>query len=215
MLKAPERSKQRLAEHIGTLAPALAERLCGCALEDLDAWPGPVCLAPAASEDVEWLGRRVGPADRIVLQSQGNLGARINHVNATLDTAGHARQIFIGIDCPELDAAYIANAAGRLDASDAVFGPARDGGVVLMAARRPWPALDGLDWSSPALGGQLDALCRSQGWRTDRLPPRSDVDTLEDLGPLGRALDGDTRPARQRLFDWLVSHEPALKAAAR
>lgn len=215
MLKAPERSKQRLAERIGSLASALAERLCSCALEDLDTWPGPVCLAPAAAADIDWLGERTLGTEHVVLQAPGNLGERINHVNAALGRAGHDRQIFIGIDCPELDDGYLADAARALDTHDAVLGPARDGGVVLMGARRPWPPLGGLDWSSAELGSQLGALCRSRDWRIRELPTRTDVDTLEDLGGLKRTLSDDARPARRRLSDWLAAHEPALRSAAR
>lgn len=221
MFKAPERSKQRLAARIGPLAADLAERLCGCALEDLDGWPGPLCLAAASRDDVDWLvscpahrsaGRTV---DHVVVQADGNLGERLNHINERLAEAGYTNQIFIGIDCPELDGAYLAAAAHALEDYDAALGPARDGGVVLMAARRLWPPLEALDWSGPNLARELAALCRAQGWRVGELPTRSDVDTLEDLAPLERALRADGRPARRRLVDWLELHEPALKAAGQ
>lgn len=213
MFKTPEHSKQRLAAHIGALAPGLAERLCGCALEDLEAWPGPVCLAAASREAADWLGTRSAAraVDHVIVQSTGNLGERLNDVNARLDRAGRASQIFIGIDCPELDGDYLAAAARALETHDAVLGPARDGGVVLMGARRPWPALGALDWSGPALGAELAALGRAEGWEVAELPMRTDVDTLEDLEALGRSLHGDLRPARRRLADWLDAHGPALE----
>lgn len=215
MFKAPARSKQRLANRIGPLAARLAEQLCNCALEDLDAWEGPICVAPAAPEDADWLRARRRSDCRAVLQCEGNLGERLNHVNRALWEAGHRRQVFIGIDCPALDADYLRDARDALVSHDIVLGPARDGGVVLMGARLRWPALEALDWSGPRLGDQLTALCRLRGWRIATLAPRDDIDTLDDLLRLERELVSDTRAARRRLCDWLSAHGSALRSAAQ
>lgn len=215
MFKAPARSKQRLAARLGPLAARLAEQLCNCALEDLDGWRGPICVAPAAPADAEWLRARRGSACRSVLQCEGNLGRRLNHVNRALWEAGHRRQVFIGIDCPALDPDYLRDAREALESHDVVLGPARDGGVVLMGARLRWPALEALDWSGPRLGRQLAELCRQRGWRVATLAPRDDIDTLDDLLRLERELANDARPARRRLGDWLGAHGSTFRAAAR
>ena len=205
MFKAPGRSKRRLAASIGPRASIAAEYLCRCALEDVAAWPGPVCFAPAGKADGEWLAERIGRAEAVVLQRGDNLGERINHVDRVLRLRGFERQIFIGIDCPELDERYLAQAAVALDDHDAVLGPAHDGGVVLMGTRRAWPNLAELAWSSVNLMAELERLCTGLGWSTARLAPLADIDTLDDLDTLRRGVPGDLRPARRALGAWLAN----------
>ena len=205
MFKSPVRSKRRLADSIGPLASAAAEYLCGCALEDMAAWPGPACYAPLAGDDAEWLQARIGNTEPVVLQRGRNLGERINHVDRTLRMNGYERQIFIGIDCPELDGRYLEQAAAALEDHDAVFGPALDGGVVLMGTRREWPDLGNLAWSSANLRAELERSCRALGWRTESLAPLADIDTLEDLDAFRRNVSDDPRPARKAFGAWLAN----------
>jgi len=203
MLKAPERSKRRLAARLGdAVAAETARRLAACALEDLAAWPGPTWLAPAEPGDLDWLGGAAA-GHSIVPQGGGNLGARIACVAAALHDRQHDAQIFIGIDCPELDAAYLDDAAAALEAHDVVLGPATDGGVVLMGARGAWPPLEPLPWSTGGLGAALEAACRADGLSVATLEPRTDIDTCDDLVRLRRTLAGDERPARRALCTWL------------
>ena len=205
MFKSPVRSKRRLAASIGPLASIAAEYLCGCALEDMAAWPGPVCYAPVAEDDAEWLAARIGNTEPVVLQRGQNLGERINHVDRTLRMNGYERRIFIGIDCPELDGRYLEQAAAALDGHDAVLGPAHDGGVVLMGTRREWPDLGDLAWSSARLMAELERCCAVLGWRTERLAPLADIDTLEDLDAFRRHVSNDPRPARRAFGAWLAN----------
>ena len=214
MIKAPERSKRRLAARLGDAAAAeTARRLAACALEDLAGWPGPTWLAPAEPGDVD--GHEAA-AERhgVVLQGEGNLGARIAHVSGVLRERGFARQIFIGIDCPKLDETYLRSAADALDRHDVVLGPAEDGGVVLMGSRRAWPPLEPLPWSTQRLGSALEAACRSVGASIATLEPRPDIDTFDDLEPVGRALADDPRPARQALREWLERVETGIEGSA-
>jgi glycosyltransferase A (GT-A) superfamily protein (DUF2064 family) len=206
MMKSAARSKRRLAARLGTeRATQAAQRLLDCACEDLAAWRGPRCAAPSAADDQ--LG--APPADAVVVQRDGNLGERINHVNDELIRRGFARQLFIGIDCPSLDVAYLARAAAALDEHDTVLGPAADGGVVLMGVRGYWPSLAELPWSTDALCEALRAACAASGSRCALLPRLQDVDTPSDLAALRTKLRGDPRPARQALVRWL-SAQPDL-----
>jgi glycosyltransferase A (GT-A) superfamily protein (DUF2064 family) len=203
MFKAPARSKRRLAAEIGERAGTAARHLIDCALEDTKAWAGPVCYAPASPADAAYLDSRSEDRASTVLQRGRNLGERINHVNRALRAAGAAEQIFIGIDCPELDARYLKRAAARLADHDVVLGPADDGGVVLMATRRAWPDLAGLAWSSNRLMRELVRVCIDHGLSVHELDARADVDSLDDLIRIRRRLDADLRPARRQLVDWL------------
>lgn len=208
MFKAPARSKRRLAAEIGERAGAAARHLIDCALEDMQAWPGPVCYAPASPADAAYLDGTSAGGARIVLQRGRNLGERINHVNRALLRNGAARQIFIGIDCPELDARYLERAALGLADHDVVLGPADDGGVVLMGCRRAWPDLAALAWSSNRLMHELARACLDDGSSVHELDARADVDSLDDLIRIRRRLDRDPRPARRQLVDWLERSMP-------
>jgi uncharacterized protein len=200
MMKSAARSKRRLAEHIGAeRATQAAQRLLECACEDLAAWPGPVCVAPSVPAE----RADAPPADAVVVQRGGNLGERINYVNEELMRRGFERQLYIGIDCPSLDDAYLERAAAALGDYATVLGPAADGGVVLMGVRGLWPALAGLPWSTDALFESLRAACAAAGASAATLPPRKDVDTLGDLVALGAELASDPRPARRALVRWL------------
>ena len=84
----------------------------------------------------------------IVPQIAGNLGQRLNALDQTLRLQGMQHLFFIGSDAPELLADDYAMARDALQHTDVALIPAADGGVVLMANRRPWPDLSNLPWSS-------------------------------------------------------------------
>jgi len=145
------------------------------------------------------------PADAVVLQRGCNLGERIQHVNEELLRLGFERQLYIGIDCPGLDVAYLERAAAALGDHDTVLGPAADGGVVLMGVRGRWPALAALPWSTSALFEALRTACAAAGSSAATLPRRNDIDTVGDLVALRTDLRGDARPARRALVRWLTA----------
>jgi len=126
-------------------------------------------------------------------------------VNDELIRRGFEQQLFIGIDCPGLDVAYLERAAAELGDHATVLGPAADGGVVLMGVRGRWPPLAALPWSTSALFESLGAACAARGSSTATLPRLHDVDTLGDLLALRTELLGDARPARRALVRWLAA----------
>lgn len=199
MFKSPERSKHRIAREIGRPADELARHLFDCAAEDLRGWPGTICYAPAEEADASWLDGRGRVAGLELPQGPGNLGERINRVNRRLAAAGHERQIYIGIDCPEMTRTYLEAADDALNDNDVVLGPAIDGGVVLMGTRRTWPDLRSLPWSGPALGAELESACTAAGRSVATLAPLHDVDSISDLERIRKALSTDSRPARRAL----------------
>lgn len=211
MFKAPRRSKRRLARRIGGLAEHLALRLFECAVEDLSDWAGPVCFAPAEARDAAWLTASLGAQPLVVLQQEGNLGRRINHVNSALTRAGFTRQIFLGIDCPALGPGYLGAAAEALAVHELALGPATDGGAVLIGVSRPLPDFEALPWSTPALAEALIALVAAQGWRCAKLATLADVDTLEDVRAAAAALEADPRPARRALVRFVEEAHAALR----
>jgi rSAM/selenodomain-associated transferase 1 len=212
-LKAPEHSKRRLAAEIGGAATTIAHHLIACALEDAAAWRGPVVLAPAAKADADWVAQR-SECRQVVVQHGDSLGERINHVDRTLRSRGYERLIYIGADCPMLDQDYLAAAAAALDHSDAVLGPAADGGVVLMATRRPWPDIGDLAWSTRTLRAELVERLAHEAWSTATLATLADVDTSADLRETAALLAADTRPARRNLAAWLAAQAPLRGAPA-
>jgi glycosyltransferase A (GT-A) superfamily protein (DUF2064 family) len=213
MLKRPQQSKRRIAAELGARADELAQLLLACALEDLAAWPGAVCLAPASPDQLGWAETlSTGTGRRYLLaQRSGNLGQRIVQIDGLLRTQGEQRVIMLGTDCPTLDAHYLAQANAALHTHEVVLGPARDGGVVLMGSARPWPDLAPLPWSTADLDTALAERCRAAGCRVARLAQLADVDTVADVRGLALKLTGDARASRRALSAWLAEQPDLLQ----
>ena len=196
--------KQRLAHSVGAEAAlAIAERLLACTLEDAAVWPHALVLAPAEANDGTWARTRLQRPLQVIAQTAGNLGERINAIDAALRAQGAQRLLFIGTDAPALSLPDLLAAARALDVQgddcDTALAAAEDGGVTLMASRRPWPPLGQLPWSTAQLGMALQQACGALGRRVAALPPGFDIDNAADLPRALLALQDDARVARREL----------------
>ena len=192
--------KQRIAATLGAeTALTIAEALLDCALEDCQAWPGPVVIAPDTAAAADWAATLLPRPVDILPQGEGNLGDRLNHLDRRLRERGVEQCLFIGSDAPILDEALYLDAIAALAHADIVLSPADDGGVTLMANGRPWPELTTLPWSTEQLGDALADACRGEGQRICLLKTSYDIDNEADLAKLHQDILDDARPARQRL----------------
>jgi len=122
------------------------------------------------------------PGDpEIWFQGEGDLGKRLERI-LTRGLAEADFVIAIGADNPGLPAGRLAQAAQALSKSDAVLGPADDGGFYLIALRRCPPRLfEGLPWSAPttflAMKERLEALSMT----LHILERWFDIDRVDDL----------------------------------
>ncbi len=186
----PGRVKTRLAGQLGTrgaanlykkllrrtLTIARVARLC----------PVELWCAPDGRHGFFTACRR-GYGVRLRRQCGGDLGRRMNQaLNRTL--AARQFAVLIGGDCVSLGAAELRTALSRLAAGrDAVFGPARDGGYLLVGLRQPRPALfRGIAWGTPAVLAATRRRLRRSGADWTELPLGWDVDTPADLRRLRR-----------------------------
>ncbi len=192
----PGRVKTRLAGRLGTrgaaelykkllrrtLAIARAARLC----------PVELWCAPDGRHGFFTACRREYGV-RLRRQCGGDLGRRMNQaLNRTL--AVHRFAVLIGGDCVSLGAAELRGAVSRLAARrDAVLGPARDGGYLLVGLRQPRPALfRGIAWGTSAVLAATRRRLRRSGADWAELPPGWDVDTPADLRRLRRVQVGES-----------------------
>lgn len=114
---------------------------------------------------------------RLQRQSRGDLGQRMHRaLQATLKQRSSA--VLIGSDCVSLDQQQMQTALNALTTThDAVIGPSRDGGYLLIGLNRPCPTLfTGMRWSQPSVlaatrqrlrRARLDWLELPSGWDVD------------------------------------------------
>jgi hypothetical protein len=183
----PGSVKTRLADAIGadeaaahyvrlverTLATAVAARAGGI-VDRVELWCAPDADAPAfrvwrERYDVE-----------LKAQTGADLGAKMrNALHEAL--AGGSRAILIGTDCPAFDRAYLARAVASLDEHAAVFGPAEDGGYVLVGLARAVDAFSDIPWSSAETMAATRRKLQAAGASWHELPTLWDVDAPSDL----------------------------------
>ena len=179
-----------------TGAARLAERLLERAVQaacDADLGPVQLCCAPDTTHP-SFQRLAQSPAVTLHAQGEGDLGARMarSMQRALMAHGDHDRALLIGTDACGLDAAYLRLAADALDAHDAVFGPALDGGYTLVGLRRAdIGVFDGIAWSTPHVMQQTRARIASLGLTHAELAPLADVDEPADL----RHLPEDWRAA--------------------
>jgi rSAM/selenodomain-associated transferase 1 len=182
MLKEPRagRVKTRLGKDIGLTAAAWWFRQqVKCLLRRIDdpRWNVVLAVAP----DRAGMLSRVWPAhfERIA-QGQGDLGDRMARVMQAIPVGPVC---VIGADIPDIGPIQIARAFAALGTSDAVFGPAPDGGFWLVGLKRtnPMPPslFRGVRWSTEhALADTRSSL---GGLRVALVDELQDIDTVDDL----------------------------------
>ena len=138
-------------------------------------------LVLAVSPDREGVMSRVWPADVArVAQGSGDLGDRMGRV---IDAMPPGPVCVIGADIPGVSRAAVAEAFAALGTSDAVFGPAPDGGYWLVGLKRMRGhagLFEGVRWSSEF--ALADTVASLRGARVAFVRELRDVDTVADLG---------------------------------
>jgi len=134
-----------------------------------------------------WLSE--APADRffarwpVTIQQGQDLGQRMYHALSSAFSNGCQKVMLIGSDCLELTPAILQHVCTRLDQHDLVLIPARDGGYVLIAARKSIDhrLFEDIDWGSERVLIQTLEAAMQCGINTALLNPLRDIDTAEDL----------------------------------
>ena len=135
--------------------------------------------------------RAASPA--VMPQIDGDLGARMQAVMATLFREGAKAVALIGSDLPHIVSDTIAETFDVLarDRDALVLGPASDGGYYLIASRRVPDVFTGIEWGRDRVFASTIEAATIAGFRVHQLPVLTDVDTLEGLRAAvasGRAL---------------------------
>ena len=122
-----------------------------------------------------------GTGVQLVEQQGRDLGERM--ANAFAERLGQFnRVIIIGSDCPAINGEYITQALEALDDVPAVFGPATDGGYVLVGLNRLDQKLfTGVPWGSDKVMAVTRKRLSNLGWRWKELPALPDIDRPDDL----------------------------------
>jgi len=196
--------KSRLFASLGRAPdPAL---LAALLLDTLDAATVPevtrviAVTPPAACGEVAAL---VPAGVRVMPQSGGDLGERMQSVFASLFDAGAAMVVLIGSDLPAIDAAAVSTAFERLarDADTLVLGPAlAAAGATLHQAELP-PVFDGIEWGSERV---LERTRNSAARADFRVFLRSAIEDVDTADALFRAA---TRAQARRTREWVTGNE--------
>ena len=188
--KAPQAGavKTRLIPALGAAGAAeLARNMLSHTLQQaLAARLGPVelCMSPAP-QDPDWRGIAVPDAVLRTAQGEGDLGQRMARAVHRVTTQHRQPLLLIGTDCPALTAARLTEAAGQLQAHDAVLIPATDGGYMLIGLKAPCPEVfTQIRWSTSEVAAETLRRMAALNMRVWQGPRLHDIDEPADLAHL-------------------------------
>jgi rSAM/selenodomain-associated transferase 1 len=186
-IKSPEpgKVKSRLAKAIGEDAALdVYKCLVSYTLENLKTcnYLFRLCFYPPGSGAIikSWLGSTYHYAP----QHGRDLGERMKSAFVQAFSDGVEKVLVIGSDIPDLSISLINEAFNALDTSDAVIGPAHDGGYYLIGFNRASFLSDifqGIVWSTDSVFYQTMKIFEKSGLHVHVLTGLRDVDTFEDL----------------------------------
>ncbi len=190
-IKSPEKGKvkSRLAKTIGEEAALeVFKRLACDTLEKLrdGNYLFKLCFYPPDSGAIikDWLGDSFCYAP----QQGRDLGERMRGAFVEAFSDGPEKVLLVGSDIPDLSISLINEAFEALDTSNAVIGPARDGGYYLIGFNRAsfLPEIfQGIAWSTDSVFYQTMKIFGKSGLTVHSLRVLSDVDTFDDLEATG------------------------------
>ncbi len=125
-----------------------------------------------------WLGENFP----LKAQPSGDLGQRLDYAFDAAFDSGDSRVVAVGTDCVSLDGATVIKAFEALKTSDAVVGPAEDGGYYLIGLSRRVPGLfEDIPWSSDSTLNATKRRLIESNATFEELHSLSDIDEPRDL----------------------------------
>lgn len=174
----PAMSAQAAADLHAAMVRHVCAELCASKLGDVQLWVDGDPGAPLFSDCL-----RLGVTE-IRRQRGDDLGERM--ANITRQGLGsYTRVILVGSDAPTLDRAYLAEAVALLQRSEVVFGPALDGGYVLLGLtcfRRE--LFEDMPWGTDRVLETSIGRLRENATDFSLLTPLPDIDRPGDLAYL-------------------------------
>jgi glycosyltransferase A (GT-A) superfamily protein (DUF2064 family) len=184
--------------------------------------------------DAAHMMRQLAPAPfALFSQTDGDLGARMQNVFATLFARGHRNIVLIGADLPPLPLRYVTRAfaylAGKKSSvhppltkhvlskveggekgglaraqGRAVLGPSQDGGYYLIGLNCAAPALFAeMTWSHEQVLAETTRRSASLGMATLQLPQWLDIDRPDDLVLVQSALGSSLKKTAPHTWRFL------------
>lgn len=150
---------------------------------------------------------------QILPQRGTDLGERLANAHADVADAYPGRPVLqIGMDTPQLTPAQLDAAVHRLALTDAVLGPAVDGGWWALGLRDPRHAavLTAVPMSTALTGHDTRAALRERGLRVGSLPLLRDVDEWADALAVAASTPAD---ASASSIDMVAAGRPGWAAA--
>jgi uncharacterized protein len=188
--------KTRLASSLGDArALAIYEAMVGDLLvsigDSTEELAIEIVWAPTPAANGETLHRAFGNR-AMAMQTGATLGDRLAIAfSERFFFHGAKKIIAIGVDDPRLSREIVDHAFGLLDSVEWVLGPATDGGYYLIGCRAA--AFDSevfreIEWGTARVLSQTLEKIREREKTVAMMPPRSDIDTAEDLERYGYRL---------------------------
>jgi rSAM/selenodomain-associated transferase 1 len=142
-----------------------------------------VCFDPLerAADFCRWLGERYEYSGQV----GSGLGERMKNAFVGVFSGGCRKAVLVGSDIPELSASIISRAFEELEESDAVVGPAVDGGYYLIGFCRDsfrGEVFEDVEWSRSSVFAETMEKFGTFGdeYVVGVLDELADVDTAED-----------------------------------
>lgn len=178
------RVKSRLAATLGDEVAAEMYRLMAEGLfAECRRLPASVTCYLFYDGDEDAIRAWAGSAFRLVAQSGGPFGRRMQDAFGHVFGQGARRAVIVGSDIPDLSAGLIVEALHRLERYPAVIGPDRGGGYYLLGSKRLYPALfsSRLPWGTDRVYEETLRIMGRLGLAPAVLPSLADIDVEADL----------------------------------
>lgn len=191
----PGEVKTRLAAQLGDAVAAAFHRACvQTVVQRFSTIADRRVLAFSPVHREAEFAALAGPRWQLRPQAAGDLGQRMLSFFAEAFAAGAAAVVLIGSDSPTMPDDFLHEAFDRLATTDAVLGPAEDGGYYLIGLTRFVPSIfDSVAWSTAKVCRQTIERLQAVDCRCHLLAPWYDIDTPHELGRLRAELEGNSR----------------------
>jgi uncharacterized protein len=174
-----------------------------------------ICYWPPEKE--EQIREACGYEYSYVSQRGSDLSQRLLNAFGCVFDEGFEYAIALGSDSPDLPAAVLADAGLQLTNTDAVLGPAADGGYYLIGFSRKsfsTAVFEGIEWSSSKVLSQTLSRLEEHNRAVSLLPLWYDIDTIDDLRDFAVRNSSARRGDRCHTYDYICKKLPWLRGQA-